>query len=141
MQETPKISNGAKKILIVEDDNLIAEMYVSKFRKAGYEVDSAKDWQEAITKAKNDKPNLVISDVVLPNKDGFEILQAIKSDPELKSTKVILLTNLGEPENIKRGLESEADAYLIKAHSTPSQIVEKIEEILNEIDEPKNDIE
>jgi CheY-like chemotaxis protein len=126
-----------KKILIVEDDNLIADMYASKFRRAGYEIDLAKDGQEAITKVKNNKPDLVVSDVVLPNKDGFEILRAIKNDPELKPIKVILLTNLGEPENIKKGLESMADAYLIKAHSTPSQIVEKIEEILNETNGPR----
>jgi DNA-binding response OmpR family regulator len=132
MQKSPKISSGARKILIVEDDNLIADMYASKFRRAGYEIDLAKDGQEAITKVKNNKPDLVVSDVVLPNKDGFEILRAIKNDPELKSIKVIMLTNLGEPENIKKGLESRADANLIKAHSTPSQIVEKIEEILNE---------
>ncbi|MBI4836956.1 MAG: response regulator [Candidatus Portnoybacteria bacterium] len=130
-----------KKILIVEDDNLIAEMYAGKFKKAGYEVAVAKDGLEAITKAKENKPDLVISDIVLPNKDGFEILQTIKNDPELKSTKVILFTNLGEPENIKKGIESEADAYLIKAHSTPSQIVEKIEEILNGTKGPENDMD
>jgi CheY-like chemotaxis protein len=119
-----------KKILIVEDDTLIAEMYASKFQKAGYEVELAKDGQEAITKIRNNKPDMVVSDVVLPNKDGFEVLQTVKNDPELKHIKVILLTNLGEPENIKRGFDSEADGYLIKAHSTPSQIVEKIEDIL-----------
>jgi DNA-binding response OmpR family regulator len=119
-----------QKILLVEDDALISEMYVNKLSSAGFEVAVAKDGDEAIAKTKEIKPDLILLDVVLPKKDGFEILKEIKEYPETKNIKAIFLTNLGEEENIKRGREAQADAYLIKAHSTPSDIVEKVKEIL-----------
>lgn len=119
-----------KKILIVEDDNFISEMYSNKFSESGFEVSVAKDGQEALDKAKEIIPDLILLDIVLPKKDGFEVLANLKKEKVLVKTKIVFLTNLGEGENINKGLQSEADAYLIKAHSTPSQIVAKIEEIL-----------
>jgi len=121
-----------KKVLIVEDDALISEMYSNKFKEVGFEVVLAKDGEEAIVRTKETNPDLVLLDVVLPKKDGFEVLEEIKKDPALKNIKIVLLTNLSEGENINRGLNSEADAYLVKAHSTPSQIVEKVKEIMGE---------
>jgi len=119
-----------KKILIVEDDNFISEMYANKFGESGFEVKMAKDGQEALDKAKEIIPDLILLDIVLPKKDGFEVLDDLKKESALKNTKIVFLTNLGEGENLNKGLQSEADAYLIKAHSTPSQIVAKVEEIL-----------
>ena len=119
-----------KKILIVEDDVFISEMYANKLQKAGFEVISVRDGQEAITKLEEIGPDLVLLDIVLPKIDGFEVLKTIKTDPKFKKIKVALLTNLGEGENIKKGLELGADAYLIKAHSIPSEIIEKVKEIL-----------
>jgi DNA-binding response OmpR family regulator len=121
-----------KKVLIVEDDALISEMYSNKFKEVGFEVVLAKDGEEAIVRTKETNPDLVLLDVVLPKKDGFEVLEEIKKDPALKNIKIVFLTNLSEGENINRGLNSEADAYLVKAHSTPSQIVEKVKEIMGE---------
>lgn len=121
-----------KKILLVEDDALISEMYLNKLNAAGFEVIIAKDGDEAIAKSKEIKPDLMLLDVVLPKKDGFEVLKEIKNAPETKDIKVVFLTNLGEGEDIKKGMESQANAYLIKAHSTPSEIVEKIKNILSE---------
>jgi len=120
----------AKKILIVEDDNFISEMYANKFGESGFEISVAKDGQEALDKAKEIIPDLILLDIVLPKKDGFEVLKDLKKENVLKNTKIVFLTNLGEGEDLNKGLQSEADAYLIKAHSTPSQIVSKIEEIL-----------
>lgn len=122
----------AKKILIVEDDNFISEMYANKFSESGFEVKVAKDGQEALDKAKEIVPDLILLDIVLPKKDGFEVLNDLKKEDILKNTKIVFLTNLGEEENLNKGLRSKADAYLIKAHSTPSQIVAKIEEILKD---------
>lgn len=122
----------AKKVLIVEDDAFISEMYANKFREVGFEVSLAKDGDEAIEKTKEAIPDLILLDVVLPKKDGFDVLKEIKKDPSSKNIKVVFLTNLSEGENINRGLNSEADAYLVKAHSTPSQIVEKVKEIMGE---------
>ena len=121
-----------KKVLIVEDDALISEMYSNKFKEVGFEVVLAKDGEEAIVRTKETNPDLILLDVVLPKKDGFEVLEEIKKDPALKNIKIVFLTNLSEGENINRGLNSEADAYLVKAHSTPSQIVEKVKEIMGE---------
>lgn len=119
-----------KKILIVEDDVFISEMYANKLQKAGFEVSLARDSQEALSKLKEIRPDLILLDIVLPKIDGFEVLKTIKNDPKFKKIKVVLLTNLSEAEDIKKGLELGADAYLIKAHSTPSEIIEKIKEIL-----------
>lgn len=121
-----------KKILIVEDDNFISEMYANKFSESGFEVKVAKDGQEALDMAKEIVPDLILLDIVLPKKDGFEVLNDLKKEDVLKNTKIVFLTNLGEEENLNKGLRSKADAYLIKAHSTPSQIVAKIEEILKD---------
>lgn len=125
-----KKDTSSKKILIAEDDDLIAEMYASKFKKDGFEVDIAQDGQETIRKASENLPDMVLLDVVLPKKSGFEVLQAIKNNIKIKQIKVVLLTNLGEAGDIKKGIDLGADAYLIKAHSTPSEIVEKVKEVL-----------
>jgi DNA-binding response OmpR family regulator len=125
-----RVAHKMKKILVVEDDLFISEMYVNKLRGEGFEVFLAKDGQEAVDKTKELKPDLVLLDIVLPKKDGFEALKEIKNSDEAKETKVILLTNLGQPEDIKKGMETKADAYIVKAHSTPSQIVEKVKEFL-----------
>ena len=121
-----------KKILIVEDDNFISEMYANKLTQAGYEIRIAKDGLEALGTLKEGKFDLVLLDIVLPRMDGYEVLKSIKKDPSLVDAKVAFLTNLGQPEEIKKGLKSEADAYIIKAHSTPSEVVEKVGEILGE---------
>lgn len=121
-----------KKILIAEDDDLISAMYTSKFKKAGFEVILAKDGQEAVQKTMETTPDLVLLDIVLPKQNGFDSLKAIKGNVNLEKIKVALLTNLGEAGDIKKGMDLGADAYLIKAHSTPSQIVEKVEDILKQ---------
>ncbi len=124
------------KILIVEDDAIISEMYANKFKEAGFDVYLAKDGQEALDKSLEIKPNLVLLDVVLPKMDGFEVLKKIKEDPKLKNdVKVILLTNLGEQKDIDKGLAMGAETYLIKAHYTPGKVVEKIKEILEKTSE------
>jgi CheY-like chemotaxis protein len=120
-----------KKILLVEDDQFIYEMYTNKLQSEGFEVILAKDGQEAIVKATETKPDLVLLDIVLPKKDGYEVLNEIKNNPDLAEVKVVMLTNLGQPDEIEKGEQSQADAYLIKAHLTPSQIIEKVKEILS----------
>jgi DNA-binding response OmpR family regulator len=121
-----------KKILLVEDDQFIYEMYINKLQSEGFEVFLAKDGQEAIVKTTETKPDLVLLDIVLPKKDGYEVLNEIKKNPDLSEVKVVMLTNLGQPDEIEKGMQSKADAYLIKAHLTPSQIVEKVKEMLGE---------
>ncbi len=121
-----------KKILLIEDDPFIAEMYAIKF-KSEYDFDIAQDGEAALKKLNENKPDLVLLDIILPKIDGFEILQKIKTDPNFSSIPVVLLTNLGQKENIKKGLQMGALDYIVKAHFTPSEVVEKIKKIFNEI--------
>lgn len=120
-------------ILLVEDDAFISSMYQTKLSMLGYAVRVAADgeagWQ-ALQEAQ--KPDLVLLDVVLPKKDGFEILTELRRDPALKDLPVLLLTNLGQKPDVQRGLDLGADDYVIKAHFTPSEVVEKIEKVLKQ---------
>ncbi|MFH1714227.1 MAG: response regulator [Candidatus Nealsonbacteria bacterium] len=118
------------KILIIEDDKFLRELISQKLLKEGYEIDSAVDGEEGIKKIKETKPDLVLLDLILPGIDGFEVLTQMKTDSSISPTPVIILSNLGQKEDVERGLKLGAVDYLIKAHFTPGEIVEKIKEIL-----------
>lgn len=120
------------KVLIIDDDPFILDMYVLKFKEQGFDVESARDGKEALKKAKEYKPDTVLLDVVMPAMDGFEVLQMLKKDPEMRGAKIIILTNLGQKEEVKRGTELGADDYIIKAHFTPSEVVEKVKGLLKQ---------
>jgi len=119
-----------KKILIIEDDSFLSEMYSTKLIQEGFETEIAVDGKQGINKIKNIKPDLVLLDIVLPKIDGFEILETIKKDSEFKNIPIILLTNLGQKNEIEKGLSLGADEYIIKAHFTPTAVVAKVKEIL-----------
>ena len=121
----------AHKILLVEDDPFLLDMYSTKFKDVGFNIVIAQDGEMAITKAKEEVPDLVLLDVVLPKKDGFEVLKTLKSDSATAGIPVILLTNLGLDSDVKRGLELGAQSYIIKAHFTPTEVVAKVKEVLN----------
>ncbi len=116
----------AQKILIVEDDKFLRELIVKKLAKEGYEVSEAIDGEEGIKKIKSEKPDLILLDLILPGMDGFEVLSKMKDDPLLSSIPVIILSNLGQKEDVEKGLKLGAIDYLIKAHFTPGEIIEKI---------------
>jgi len=120
----------AKKILIIEDDKFLRELIVKKLVKEGYEISEAVDGEEGIKKVKEEKPDLVLLDLILPGIDGFEVLSRTKEDPALSQIPVIILSNLGQKEEVERGLKLGAIDYLIKAHFTPGEIIEKIRAIL-----------
>ncbi len=120
----------AKKILIVEDDKFLRELIVKKLSKEGYDVSEAVDGEEGVKKVKEEKPELVLLDLILPGIDGFEVLSRIKEDPASSVIPVIILSNLGQKEDVERGMELGAIDYLVKAHFTPGEIVEKVRSIL-----------
>ncbi|MBI4359440.1 MAG: response regulator [Candidatus Nealsonbacteria bacterium] len=120
----------AKKILIIEDDRFLRELMSKKLTGEGYQISGATDGEEGIRSVKSEKPDLVLLDLILPGIDGFEVLTRIKQDIEIAATPVIVLSNLGQKEDIERGLKLGAVDYLIKAHFTPGEIVEKISAIL-----------
>jgi len=119
-----------QKIFLVEDDPFLIDIYSTKFKKLGYEVASTPGGEEIISKIKVEKPNIVVLDIVLPNIDGWEILRRIRGDEELKDLKVVILSNLGQEEEVKKGMELGATKYLIKAHLNPSEVIEEIRKIL-----------
>jgi len=120
----------AKTILIVEDDKFLRELITQKLIKEGYEISEAIDGEEGIKKIKEEKPDLVLLDLILPGIDGFEVLSKMKEDPALAQIPVIILSNLGQKEDVERGLKLGAVDYLIKAHFTPGEIIEKIKNAL-----------
>lgn len=121
-----------RKILLVEDDTFILEMYATKLLNFGYDVVTAMDGSEALKVAKEKRPDFILLDLVLPSMDGFEVLKELKSMPDTKSIPVVLLTNLGERRDVAQGLKLGADDYLIKAHFTPSEVIEKIQSLLGD---------
>jgi len=119
-----------KRILLVEDDRFILEMYAEKLNDVGFQVEKAEDGVVAVELAKKKNPDLILLDIIIPKMDGFEVLKALKKEQKLKNVPVILLTNLGQRQSIEKGLKLGATDYIIKAHFTPAEVIEKIEQIL-----------
>jgi len=119
-----------KTILIVEDDKFLRELIAQKLIKEGYEISKATDGEQGIKKIKEERPDLVLLDLILPGIDGFEVLTRIKTDPALAQIPVIILSNLGQSEDVDRGLKLGATDYLVKAHFTPDEIIEKVKNAL-----------
>ena len=119
-------------ILLVEDDEFLAELYATKLNLEGFEVLLALDGEKGLKIIREKKPDLVLLDIILPKMDGFEILKKIKADKILKNIPIILLTNLSQKDEVKKGLDLGADDYLIKAHFMPSEVVKKIKQMIGE---------
>ena len=119
-----------KTILIVEDDKFLRELINRKLSGEGFDALEAVDGEEGIKKIKEGKPDLVLLDLILPGIDGFEVLARLREDPEISSIPVIILSNLGQREEVEKGLKLGAIDYLIKAHFTPGEIIEKIKNVL-----------
>lgn len=116
----------AKNILIIEDDDFFRELIKKKLVSEGFEVAEAIDGEKGIDAIRENKPNLVILDLLLPNIDGFEVLSKIKEDSATASTPVIILSNLGQQEDIERGLKLGATDFLIKSQFDIDQIMDKV---------------
>ena len=131
-----------KTILLVEDDPFLIDIYSTKLLESGFKTEVVQNGQEALKKIKERNlnsqrkksfwPDLLVLDIVLPKADGWQVLQEIKKDHKLKDLKIVIFTNLGQKEEIKKGLALGATKYLIKAHYTPSELVEEIKKILKE---------
>lgn len=119
-------------ILLVEDDSFISGMYQTKLKNMGYTVEVVADGEAAWNRLQQDPlPNLLLLDIILPKKDGFEILEDLRAQERTKHLPVILLTNLGQKPDVERGVKLGADDYIIKAHYTPSEVMERVEKALH----------
>ncbi|MEK7541774.1 MAG: response regulator [Patescibacteria group bacterium] len=116
------------KILLIDDDPFIVDMYVLKFKEERFAIEVARDGKEGLKKAKEFGPDLILLDIVMPGTDGFQTLETLRK--EGTRSKIILLTNLGQKEDVERGMRLGADDYVIKAHFTPSEVVAKARAVL-----------
>lgn len=119
-------------LLLIEDDLAIGQMYLKKLTQEGYSVRWEKDGEQgfkALTQGQ--RPEVLLLDIVVPKKDGYEILKDLRKDPALHTLKVIMLTNLTQDADVKEAEKLEADAYLVKAHIAPKDLIEEIEKLRN----------
>lgn len=118
-------------ILLIEDDEFIRSLLGDKFRSAGYEVKEARDGKEGLEKLKQEKPDVVLLDLLMPVMDGFEVLKTIRQDKELASLPVIVLSNVDQKTDLDRAMALGATDYLIKVYNTPEEIVEKVKKTIS----------
>jgi len=118
------------KILIIEDEKILAEMYQDKFSEAGFEVSLAFDSKEGLEMAEKEKPDLILLDILLPEENGITFLKRLRQNPEISSLQVVALSNYDEPKTKREAARLGAKDYLIKTEFTPTQLVEKIKEYL-----------
>jgi len=118
------------KILIIEDERILANVLEEKFTQEDFEVKVAYSGEEAALTLKKFRPDIILLDLILPKKSGFDVLKDLKSNGDLKSVPVIILSNLGEAENLKKGLELGADDYMIKAQHPLKEVIEKVKRSL-----------
>jgi CheY-like chemotaxis protein len=121
-----------EKILLVEDEPDAISLYGGQLRRDGFEVIGAKNADEGIDAVKKHKPDLVLLDLMMPGKSGFEVLEMIKKDPELSPTPVIALTNMAEEVGHERAISGGAAAYVVKAERTPAQVSILVKQVLSE---------
>lgn len=122
-----------QKVLLIEDDSLLVDIYSTKLKSAGFETIVAEDTAKVFEVIEEEQPDIILLDIVLPNIDGWEILRSIRQKKMKKQVKIIILSNLGQKEEIEKGLSLGADQYLIKANYTPSEVVAEITKLIGEI--------
>lgn len=125
------MDNSAVHVLLVEDDVFLAGIYQKKFEMEGYKISTSDNGEKGLADAKKKKPSIILLDILLPKMDGFAVLKNLKADATTKDIPVILLTNLGQKDDVEKGLEAGAVDYLIKAHFKPSEIVDKVKKVLH----------
>jgi DNA-binding response OmpR family regulator len=120
------------KILLVEDDDFLSSLLRNRLQKEGFDVATAKDGEEALSSMKSEKPGLILLDIILPKKSGFEVMEEMRNDPQMQSSEppIIIISNLGQPEDIQRGQDLGAIEYFIKARTSIDDLVQKIREFI-----------
>ena len=121
---------STKKVLVVEDDVFLAQLLTNRIAKVGVQVLRAADGEEGIKMIKQSRPDLVLLDLILPKKSGFELLEDMRSDPSTQGTPVIIVSNLGQESDVARGRELGAVEYFVKAKTSIDGLVERVKTIL-----------
>lgn len=118
--------NARMKILVVEDDKFLQKMLLMKFGAAGFDVRGAFDGAEAIHEALADPPDLILLDLILPKVNGFEVLSEVKASPKTRNVTVIVLSNLGQEEDIRRAKDLGAAEFMVKSNLSIHDVVEQV---------------
>ena len=116
-----------KKILIVEDEQLIGDLLQKKLRQEGYRVSLATDGEAALKQIREEKPDIVLLDIVLPRLNGFEVLSELKKDEALRQIPVIIISNSGQPDEIEKAKELGVRDWLVKTEFDPREVLEKVQ--------------
>lgn len=124
---------GKTKILMIEEDGFLRKIYRNKFSQAGFSFTEATNGEEGLNKIIAEKPDLVLLDLILPKKSGFELLAEMQGNNQVKNTPVIILSNLAQEIDIQRGLSLGAKDYLIKPEVSLSEVVERAKECLAKV--------
>ena len=119
------------KILLAEDDKLISNSLCDALKQNGYEATAAYDGEEAVAKAKEIKPDLMLLDIMMPKLDGISVLWEMKANPETAGIPVVVLTNIGDVETISKIVEAGAVDYLLKSDQSVDDIIQKVKDVLN----------
>jgi CheY-like chemotaxis protein len=115
------------KVLFIEDDAFLSSLVSGKLIESGFSVVAAGTGHDGLAKAKTEKPQLILLDIMLPDMGGFEILEKLKADPETHPIPVIILSNLGGRDEIERGIALGATSYLIKSNILPHEVAEMVQ--------------
>ena len=118
------------KILVVEDEDFLLDLYQTKLIQEGYEVIIAENGVEGLEMAQQHLPNLILLDILMPRVDGYEMLKKVKADNKLRNIPVIIFSNLSQKEEIEKGLKLGAKDFIIKTSVTPAELVNKVKEYL-----------
>lgn len=129
-QSQPLPTNG-KRVLCIEDEHFIGELYTRALSRRGYEVDVEMDGQKGLSKAQTDSYDVILLDLMIPTIDGIEILRTLRDStktPHLKA-KVIIITNLEQREDVRADIEKQADGYIVKAEITPRELADILDKL------------
>ena len=119
---------GHKTILIADDDPTIRELYSSELEKGGYIIEQASDGVEALEILKQNKPDLILLDIMMPRKSGLDVLSEIKQDPSLMNIPIFILSALGDTDDKARGLSLGATRYIAKAETIPGKVIQEVDD-------------
>jgi len=119
-----------KVILLVDDDLTLREMYGERLKAEGFEIIQAVNGEEALARAKESKPNVILLDIMMPKINGFDVLKQLKEDSELKDIPVIILTALIQDVDRAQGKKLGAIDYIVKSETMPGEVIEKIKKVL-----------
>lgn len=127
-----------KKILIIDDDSFLIDMYSLKFTKSDFSVTTAIGSEIALKKLRDGfNPDIILLDIMMPGMDGFELMEKMKEEKLAQSALCIILSNRGQASDVARGKALGAVGYIVKASSTPSEVIEKVNEIINNLGDKK----